>query len=70
MILCQVSNKCALLTEAVMLFHCKGIAKERFILEPGGGTVNQNHFTHAYKWRRLLQILGLLIWQEVISFQL
>lgn len=31
----------------------KGIGRERFILEPGGGAVNQNHFTHAYKWRRL-----------------
>lgn len=44
-IVCQVCRKFAVLTEAVVLFHQieRKRGRERFILEPKGRAVNQNH---------------------------
>lgn len=48
-IVCQVCRKFAVLTEAVMLFHQieRKRGRERFILEPKGRAVNQNHHTFS-----------------------
>lgn len=48
-IVCQVYRRFAVLTEAVMLFHHmeRKRGRERFILEPKGRTINQNHQTHS-----------------------
>lgn len=48
-IVCQVCSKFTVLTEAVLQFHWieRKRGRERFILEPKGRAVNQNHHTRS-----------------------